>query len=252
MRALGGMVALALLCFSAPALPGTTDDSIPDARYVEYGAGFAPYTAQVRVSRADGTVPCGSCVMISDHVALTAAHVLDGYVSGTVVTGSSSHSVASFSRHPQYDEGTFGAHDIALLRVDKSFGLRRYPPLSDGTERPGDTVSIAGYGITGRLSVGHSYFDGKIRAGTSTIRRLDGTLIVCPARAAGTALPICIAPGDSGGPVFSGGKVVGIASHTQKTSDGTPTRSKDGEESCHTRVSLYREWIANMSDEAAE
>lgn len=234
------------LCVS-PAFSGTTDDAIPDARYIEYGIGFAPYTAQVQVMRADGTMPCGTCVMISDEVALTAAHVLDGYVSGTVVTGSSRHPVSSVSRHPKYDEGTFGVHDIALLRVEQPFGLQRYPAISDGGEKPGDTVSIAGYGITGRLSVGHSYLDGRLRAGTSAIRRLDGTLLICPARAPHTALPFCIAPGDSGGPVFANGKLVGIASHTMKRIDGTPTRSRDGEESCHTRVSLYREWITNMS-----
>lgn len=249
MRTLLKTFVLALLCLPSLALSGTTDDRIPDERYIEYGMGFAPYTAQVRVIRADGTMPCGSCVMISDSVALTAAHVLDGYVSGTVVTGSSTHPLESVSRHPKYDEGTFGVHDIAILRVTTPFGLRRYPPLSDGSEQPGDTVSIAGYGLTGRLSEGHSRFDGKLRAGTSTIRTLFGTLIVCPARATDTALPLCIAPGDSGGPVFCNGRLVGIASHTMKKSDGTPTRSRDGEESCHTRVSMYREWIANMSME---
>jgi secreted trypsin-like serine protease len=51
-----------------------------------------------------------------------------------------------------------------------------------------------------------------------------------------------IAPGDSGGPLFIGRELAGINSFTM--ADRGPLNSREGEETGHTRVSLYLEWIA--------
>jgi hypothetical protein len=238
---------LSLVCWVSSAFAGTTDDAIPDARYLEHGQKFAAHTARLDVVRVEGVQAAGSCVLISDRVALTAAHVLDRFRSGVVVAASGRRKVVRTQRHPEFREEVFGLHDIAVVVVDEPFGLEKYPELADGSEKAGDTVHLAGFGLTGRLSTGYDKADGLLRAGTAKISRLESTLLVCPARSAGTELPMCTAPGDSGGPVFLAGKVAGIASHTMKDADGTPSKSKDGEESCHTRVSLYREWIAAAS-----
>lgn len=235
---------LLLACMVASARAGTTDDAVPDAKYVAYGKEFATHVGRLDVTRSSGIVAGGSCVLVSDRAALTAAHVLTEYRSAVVVTAAGMRKVASIIRHPEYREDVFGRNDLAVVVVDEPFGLESYPALSDGTEKEGDTASIAGFGLTGRLSVGHTHSDGLLRAGHATISRFEDTVLVCPARSPGTPLPLCIAPGDSGGPLFVAGKVAGIASHTSKRYDGTATRSKDGEESCHTRVSLYREWLS--------
>lgn len=234
------------LVLASAAMAGTTEDGIPDARYVEYGATFSTYTGRLVVERPGGVKAGGSCCVIADRWAITAAHVLEDYQAGEVRTAKATRRVVAIRRHDRYSEDAFGTYDIALVQVAEPFGLDFYPPLADGTEAAGDTVSVAGYGATGRLSVGHGTNDHALRAGTARIDRLERWLVICPARSRGTALPLCIAPGDSGGPVFANGRLVGIASFTMKTSDGTRTRSRAGEEQVFTRVSAYREWIAGV------
>lgn len=239
MRALG----IFLLCWASSALAGTTDDALPDARYLEYGKDFAPYTARIIGVRTDGTTPAGTCVLIHDHWALTAAHVVEDFARGIVHSSNGIRRIEKIYVHAEYVAWNIGWHDIALVRVSEPFGLRSYPQLSSGQETLGAVCSLVGYGVTGRLSTGHTHGDGALRAGTARITRFEAGMIVLPAMRSGSPLPICIAPGDSGGPLFVHQRLAGIASYTMKDDDGTPTRSRVGEEQCHTRVSLYHDWF---------
>lgn len=240
----------AIVVASSPAFAGTIDDSVADSRYLEAGRRLAKVVGRLEVRRADDVQAAGTCVLIAPRWALTAAHVLDGYQAGQVVTAEGRRRVAAVRRQKDYRADVFGEHDIAVLRLDEPFGEADFPGIG-GEDQPGQTVEIAGFGMTGLLSVGYGAHDGLLRAGTARIDRHEGTLLVCPSRGAGTPRPICTAPGDSGGPVLAGGRIVGIASHVSKPSDGTPTRSRAGEESCHTRVALYRDWIAAVMAEDA-
>jgi hypothetical protein len=239
MRALGFLI----LCWASSAFAGTTDDAIPDARYLDYARGFAPYTARIIGARTDGTTPAGTCVLIADYWCLTAAHVVDDYAHGLVHASTGIRRIQRIFTHRDYRDTDYGWHDIALVRVDRPFGLAFYPSLSSGQEAIGATVSVAGYGMTGRLSTGYTHGDGALRAGTGKIVRFERGVIVLPAMRGGSPLPLCIAPGDSGGPLFVNGRLAGINSFTMKEQDGTKTRSKVGEESAHTRVSLYHDWF---------
>lgn len=232
------------LCWASSAFAGTTDDAIPDARYVENGRQFSTWAGLIEATHPDGTRPTGTCVIVADRWALTAAHVVEGCRGGQITATAGTRRIAGFRRPKGWDIHTVGWHDIALVQVAEPWGLAAYPEFGD--VEPGDTVTMAGYGMTGRLSAGWTRPGGLLRAGTSSVARLEGSTLVCPARDAETPLPFCTAPGDSGGPVFAGGRLVGIASFIQKTTDGTKPRSKTGEESCHTRVALYREWIAGV------
>lgn len=238
-----GRVLFLIACVASSALAGTTDDAIPDARYIEYGKGFAPYTARIGGVEADGTTPFGTCVLIHDRWVLTAAHVVQDLTRGVVIGSMGRRKIDRICVHQDFAHAVFLNHDIALVRVNEPFGLAFYPPLSTGDERPGATVSVVGYGMTGRLSSGRERYDGELRAGTGILGRFEAGVIVLPARRGTSPLPICIAPGDSGGPLFVGGRLAGINSLTMKERDGTPTVSKEGEESAHTRVSLYHDWI---------
>lgn len=236
---------LALAAASA-CLAGTTDDGIPDAAYLRYADGFRPYTLEVRVVEPSGRLAVSTAVAIGGRWALTAAHVVDDAATATVA----GNPVRVSFIHPEYRRNEFGRFDIAMLRLRDDLGLDYYPPLSTGQENVGDVVSLAGYGVTGRLSAGYDKTDGRLRAGTNRIVRFEKTLLVCPARRGGSPLPICIAPGDSGGPVFVGaGKgavLAGIASFTMK--DKGPLRSREGEEMGATRVSLCQEWIDSVKE----
>lgn len=245
MRALG----IFLLCVASSAFAGTTDDGIPDARYREYAKGFAPYTARILGVQPDGTTPAGSCVLIADLWAVTAAHVVDDFASGVVHASTGIRRIERIFPHAEYKDDSFGWHDLALVKVAEPFGLDFYPKVADGSETPGDIVSMVGFGLTGRLSSGYTHGDGALRAGTGRIARFERGVIVMPALSAGTALPLCIAPGDSGGPLFCRGMLSGIASFTMKTPDGMRTRSRIGEESCHTRLILYHDWFHDVMGE---
>lgn len=242
MRALG----LFLLCWASSAFAGTTDDALPDARYLAYAEGFRPYTARIIGLRTDGTTPAGTCVLIHDRWALTAAHVVEDWTRGLVHSVKGIRRIERIFPHAEYQNWNAGWHDLALVRVAEPFGLDFYPALSSGQEAIGAVVSVAGYGLTGRLSTGHTHGDGALRAGTGRIVRFEAGCIVLPAMRGGSPLPYCIAPGDSGGPLFVHGRLAGINSFTMKDADGTRTRSRVGEESAHTRVSLYHDWFHDV------
>ena len=226
------------------AIAGTTDDPIPDAKYLTYGHGFQSYTKRVRFVETSGRIGYSTAVLIGDRWALTAAHVVSDVKTAVVGT----NRVETIWLHPDFQPGEFGWFDIAILRCADDFGLAYYPPLATGEEDVGDVVTIAGYGVTGRLSAGYSDYDERLRAGTGRIVRFEKTVMVSAARSAGTAMPLCIAPGDSGGPWFSGAgpsaRLVGVSSFTMR--DRGPLRSRHDEEQGATRVAYFRRWIEGV------
>jgi hypothetical protein len=218
-----------------------------------YGETFASCTKRITIVEDHGGPAIASAVCIAPQWALTAAHVVET-AAFVQVDG---HRASLVFIHPYYARGTPSSGcDIAMVKIVGDFGEPHYPPLSDGGESPGDVVAIAGFGVTGKLSTGYakvmvdgqprSVSDGKLRAGTNRVDRLEGTILVCEAQRGGSPLPFCIAPGDSGGPAFSGSgadsRLVGINSITR--ADKGPLSSKVGEEMGATRVSLFRDWIA--------
>lgn len=229
---------------SSAALAGTTDERMPDQIYVDYGATFAPYTAKLAVTGTDGHISFATATLIEDHWALTAGHVVHGADCATI---GGKQDAVEIVVHPGFDPTKLGRNDIAMLRVAEPFGLAYYPPLATEQDAaPGDTVTLAGYGLHGRMSTGYTEADGRLRAGTNVIERSERSILVCTAGGA-SPLEFCISPGDSGGPMFSAGRdgrLVGIASFTM--ADKGPLRSKRGEEMGHTRVSLFVEWIRKV------
>lgn len=238
--------ALAAFLLGVPAaMAGTTDDAVPDSRYIEYAKAFSSYTAKATGIDSAGRRTEATATLLDQHWALTAAHVVHGVTGITLVSGDLRRPVTRVVTHPQWsNEDTHAGHDIALLRCDEPHQIPHYPLLSDGSEHVGQVVSIVGYGLHGKLSEGHTQYDGKLRAGTQTIERFERSLIVCQARCGTSTLEFCIAPGDSGGPLFAGGKLAGVNSFTMASKG--PLKSRAGEETAHTRVSLYREWIEGV------
>lgn len=242
-----GLLLLAVLCL--PALAGTIDDQHPDSRYTEYAAGFAPYTLRIDAISEHDKPMAATAVAISEHYALTAGHVAKDLAVGFVTSGTSAWRIGKVHMHPQYRDGGMGRADLAVLEVPAGFALAFYPPLCDGGESNGRLVSIAGYGLTGRLSSGYTTDDGKLRAGTNTIHRIDPGVIVCLAMPGSSPLEYCIAPGCSGGPLFVAGRLAGINSYTSRDNGGPTLKSRAGEESGHCRVSDHLAWIRGIVGE---
>lgn len=244
MRAIVLLAVLAL-----PAFAGTIDDRHPDSRYTEYAKGFAPYTLRIEAVNAADKAMIATAVAISEHYALTAGHVAKELSVGFVSSGSTSWRIGKVHMHPEYRDGGMGQADLALLEVPAGLALGFYPPLCEGGEPEGGLVSIAGYGLTGRLSTGYSTDDGRLRAGTNTIHRIDPGVIVCLAAPGSSPLEYCIAPGCSGGPLFLAGRLAGINSYTSRDKGGPTLKSRAGEESGHCRVSDHLVWIRGIVGE---
>jgi hypothetical protein len=240
---------LIFFVLSSVAVAGTIEDAIPDSRYRAYGEQFAQYTCRLVGTNTDGQTQVGTCTLLSPHWALTAAHVVADLTSAGILSPHGFHRVDRIFIHRDYT-GEFATHDIALVHVATPFEARFYPSLTDGTEQPGAVCTAVGYGVTGPLSTGYERGDAEIRAGTMRLSSTERSVWVCQIRRGGSPLPFCIAPGDSGGGLWARAAdgrtvLVGVNSYTATT--GNQTRSRAGEESGHTRVALYREWIAGIA-----
>lgn len=232
---------IAQVALSIALMAGTRDDAIPDQRYLDYAKDFRPYTVKVFATGTDGAPAFGTATLVSDHWAVTAAHIV--HDAGIVtIAGEDADRVVV---HPEFDHECMGCFDVALVHFDKPFGLDFYPSLSTGDEKPGDLVSIAGYGVHGPMSTGYDGADGQLRAGTARIDRFDDTRIICPIRRGDTPLPYGISPGDSGGPLFCGQKLCGVNSFTM-ADKGKTLKSRAGEEQGFARVSVLREWMEGV------
>jgi len=240
---------------SSVAAGGTIEDTIPDSRYLDYGRTFGEHTCRITGVESTGRPAAASCVLISPHFALTAAHVVGDMTSCEIVTAGGRHRVDQIFVHGEWT-GEYGLHDIALVHVADPFCLTKYAPLSDGTERLGSVCTTSGYGISGTLSGGLSSRGSALRAGTQRLHGSELSVWVCKIARAGTPLPICIAPGDSGGGLWGRAadgstRLIGINSCVTRYGGGKP-RHVAGEESCHTRVDLYLDWIREVAGELDE
>jgi hypothetical protein len=241
---------LLLLTWSSVALAGTIEDGIPDARYRAYGEQFKQYTCRLVGTNTDGKTQVGTCTLLSPHWAITAAHVVADLTSAGILSPHGFHRVDRIFAHKDWT-GEYATHDIALVHVATPFELGWYPPLTDGTERLGDVCTAAGYGVTGPLSSGYNRGDSEIRAGTMRLTATEASVWVCQIKRHGSPLPFCIAPGDSGGPLWARAAdgrtvLIGVNSYTAKIGK-PPVRSQAGEESGHTRVALYLPWIREVA-----
>ncbi len=235
------VLTIAQVALSIALIAGTRDDGISDEKYVEYAEKFAPYTVKIIATGTDGKPSFGTATLLSDHWAITAAHVVDG---ATVATIEGSKSV-EIVLHPKFEAECMGCNDVALVRFSDSFGRGFYPALSTGDENPGDLCSVAGYGVHGPMSTGYDSADDRLRAGTCRIDRFDGTRVICPISRGSSPLPYGISPGDSGGPLFCEGKLCGVNSFTM-ADKGKTLKSRAGEEQGFARISVMREWIEEV------
>ena len=239
-----------------PATAGTRDPETPDEKYVEFGKKF-PFVRKIRaVERAPKDpnavhVFYGSAVMIKPHWVITAAHVLIDVAQPTIlgdeldpVESPIQHTIS----HPLFDDGKNGFYDIALCYSKKDLGLDFYPELNTDTDELGKPVTLAGFGFQGTFKTGMTEQDNKRRAGSNKVSSLARSVLVCdPSKNNKTALEFLITPGDSGGGLFIGNKLAGIHSFLM-AKDGKPDGTYT-DESAHTRVSLYADWVESQIEQ---
>ena len=235
------IVAISLL-FSSMCRAGTIDPSSKDQDHLDYATGY-PCVLEIM-----GKCKCGgdhefhaSAVAISPHWVLTAAHVVEGTGGIYVKVGERKFPAIKVLVHEKFKEDSVGHADIALCGFLDDLGLNFYPELYEDGDEVSKVASIAGYGMTGTFSTGSKILDKKRRAGSNIVAEGENDVLVCNLSDRKTKLEFLIAPGDSGGGLFIGKKLAGINSFVSAR-DGK-TDSGYGDESAHTRVSKFVEWI---------
>lgn len=232
-------------------LAGTREGSVPDSRYTEYGEKHecvVEIKGKYPKEREDhpGREFCASAVAIKPNWVLTAAHVVKGTEDVFVLVKGKKHKVEKVIVKKEFEEEKIGSNDIALCYCPDDLGLDFYPELYSGNDEVGKVASICGFGMTGTFGAGATKWDGKKRAGSNVVERVEWNCLVCVTTDKRTELEFLIASGDSGGGLFLDGKLAGINSFVM-TTDGS-SNSDYGDEGVHTRISDYIGWINEESN----
>jgi hypothetical protein len=185
----------------------------------------------------------GTGVLITPTVVLTAAHVVDTYSGSGVVNfnttgGFVARNVTGVTLHPLWAPSDNLNYDLAYITLDSAVTTATPYPLYTATNEAGQSTVMVGYGQT---NDGTSYIK---RMGVNEIESaytfippstlspaLSGSILISDFDSDGTDYMTWF--GDSGGPLFIGGAVAGIASFI---SDSTPSH---GDFFGHVRVSSF-------------
>jgi V8-like Glu-specific endopeptidase len=224
---------------------GTIDPNNPDSKYVEYAKEF-DFVGKLCGQYEDNTNFCASAVLISESTIITAAHVVNNYKTCNFIINKKNYRLIKIIPHALYDYDTDDcSYDIAIGHLENKAIISKYPELYEKDDEVGKKIVMVGYGLTGNFMTGSKIYDSKKRAGTNTIDRIHRNTLVCsPSRKNDTdytSLEFLISSGDSGGPLLIDNKVAGIASCIMST--GNKPNSSYENESFHTRISVFKDWI---------
>ncbi|MCA1189428.1 MULTISPECIES: trypsin-like serine protease [unclassified Saccharopolyspora] len=184
----------------------------------------------------DGQEACSATAIAPEWV-LTAQHCVEG--AGDAV----SFHVGSLNQHEgeEFKAKAGGVHihdsvDLALVNVDRPMDVEFAPLGTTGDVNNGDTVQVYGWGATCTDQP-----EAQCQADNLKVADVKVTDIACTDYRGGTA--VCAdringitAGGDSGGPMFSNGKQVGVAS----TSDRATSTA-------YNNITEYRDWIKEVA-----
>jgi secreted trypsin-like serine protease len=230
-------------------LGGTIRPDTSDEKYIEYGKKFH-CIGRICGKYKSGDNYCASAVAIKPNWVLTAAHVVKDSETCFVTIEDKKIEIKKVIWHKDFEEKEFGLADIALGYSEDTSDLDFYPNLYSDEGEVGKVCSMAGYGLTGTFNTGIHFSDNKRRAGSNVIDKVDRDLLICTPSKNNermTELEFLIGSGDSGGGLFLDGKLAGINSCVLAI-DKKPN-STYSDESGHTRVSKYIDWINSTIEE---
>lgn len=258
------IVLVVIVMASAPVLAGTYRGDQTDSVHVALGA------AHDNVGRIIVDTPTagylGSGTLIAPNWVLTAAHMVDDIMSGTVTFGATQYSAERWVAHSKWNGDLLNGNDIALIKLATDVIGIDIAVRYTGSDEYGRIGTAVGYGMSGTGETGAVTSAGTKRAGENVIdafysrsRKKTSTIFLSdfdnPANpgdnAYGSSTPLAleylIAPGDSGGPVFidiGGERMLAGVNSFAASFDGE-TNSDYGDVSGHTRVSEFNKWIDN-------
>lgn len=243
------LLLIGLLIYSINIFAGTIDPNTEDEKYINYAKNFH-YIGLLVGEKKDNTKYSGSVVAYKPNLVITAAHLFHESKQSIVIFNEKALPITKIIQYKDYDYNKFGKHDIAICKVSGDIGLDWYPDLYAKDDETGNICSLSGFGATGTFLGGVKESGGQKRAGSNLIDDTDSYLIFCSPSILynRTELEFLIAPGDSGGGLFIGNKLAGIHSGVieDKINKG---KSKYGAVSAHTRISVYKNWIEEITNQ---
>ncbi|MEU3626895.1 trypsin [Amycolatopsis coloradensis] len=227
---LAGTAFMALLGSTAPATaaePSGAQPMIIGGQYAQSG----PWAARLFVN---GQQNCSATIIAPQYI-LTAKHCvassgsytfrigsLDQQSGGTMATAS------TITRH--------ASADLAIVRLTSSVNATYAPLGTTSSVAVGQNVQVYGWGATSQcgseINCQSRYLKvATVRVNSVNCSDYNGGVAVCANRVDGIT-----AGGDSGGPMFSGGRQVGVASTSDRSNN-----------TAYTNITRYRPWIQQVA-----
>ncbi|MEV7554357.1 trypsin-like serine protease [Amycolatopsis sp. NPDC089917] len=228
---LAGTAFMALLGSTAPAATAAEPSGAQPMIIGGQNAQSGPWAARLFVN---GQQNCTATIIAPQYI-LTAKHCvassgsytfrigsLDQQSGGTMATGS------TITRH--------ASADLAIVRLTSSVNATYSPLGTTSSVAVGQNVQVYGWGATSQcgseINCQSRYLKvATVRVNSVNCSDYNGGVAVCANRVDGIT-----AGGDSGGPMFSGGRQVGVASTSDRSNN-----------TAYTNITRYRSWIQQVA-----